>query len=68
MPTGAPFTVEIKDRGPGGARTLKTVQTNGSGYFQFRTPFKQGRRYSASTSLRDGTELTGPFVRVYVFK
>jgi hypothetical protein len=67
-PDGAPFTVKIQDRGTGGARTLKTVQTDGSGYFQFRTPFKQGRRYSASTSLPEGTELTGPFVRVYVFK
>jgi hypothetical protein len=66
-PAGAPFTVQVKSRG-GGAQTTKTVQTNGSGYFQFRTPFKQGRRYSASTSLPDGTELTGPFVRVYVFK
>jgi hypothetical protein len=67
-PKGAPFTVTIKARGPGAAHTIKTIRTNGNGYFQFRTTFKQGRRYSASTRLPDGTELTGPFVRVYAFK
>jgi hypothetical protein len=66
-PDGAPFTVTVESRG-GGAPIRKTVQTNGAGYFQFRTPFKQGRRYSAETRLPDGTELSGPFVRVYVFK
>ena len=58
----------IKATGPGGAHTLKTIHTTAGGYFQFRTPFRKGRRYSASTRLPDGTELTGPFVRVYVFK
>jgi hypothetical protein len=67
-PNGAPFTVTVKSRGPGPAHTLKTIRTNGNGYFQFRTTFRQGRRYSASTRLPDGTELTGPFVRVYAFK
>jgi hypothetical protein len=67
-PEGAPFTVTVKARGPGAERTLKTVHTNGAGYFQFRTPFVKGRRYSAETTLADGTELSGPFVRVYVFK
>lgn len=67
-PDGAPFTVTIKSRGPGPAHTLKTVHTNARGYFRFRTPFRKRRRYSASTRLPDGTELTGPFVRVYVFK
>jgi hypothetical protein len=67
-PNGGPFTVTIKARGPGAAHTLKTIHTTAGGYFQFRTPFRKGRRYSASTRLPDGTELTGPFVRVYVFK
>jgi hypothetical protein len=67
-PDGAPFTVTIKARGPGAAHTIKTIHTTASGYFQFRTPFRERRRYSASTRLPDGTELTGPFVRVYVFK
>lgn len=66
-PSGAPYTVKVKSRGPGPDPT-KTVRTNANGYFQFRTPFREGRRYSASTRLPDGTELTGPFVRVYSFK
>jgi hypothetical protein len=67
-PNGGPFLVTVKARGPGGAHTIKTIHTSGGGYFQFSTPFHEGRRYSASTRLPDGTELTGPFVRVYVFK
>jgi hypothetical protein len=67
-PKGAPFTVTVKARGPSAAHTIKTIHTNAAGYFQFRTTFHQGRRYSASTLLPDGTELTGPFVRVYAFK
>lgn len=67
-PKGGPFSVTVKARGPGAAHTLKTIHTSANGYFQFRTTFHQGRRYSASTLLPDGTELTGPFVRVYVFK
>ncbi|MEK6251200.1 MAG: hypothetical protein AABM43_04515 [Actinomycetota bacterium] len=67
-PKGGPFTVTVKARGPGAAHRLKTIHTSANGYFQFRTTFHQGRRYSASTRLPDGTELTGPFVRVYVFK
>jgi hypothetical protein len=67
-PNGGPFTVTVKARGPGAAHTIKTIHTSAGGYFQFSTPFHEGRRYSASTRLPDGTELTGPFVRVYVFK
>jgi hypothetical protein len=67
-PNGGPFTVTIKARGPEAAHTIKTIHTSAGGYFQFRTPFRKRRRYSASTRLPDGTELTGPFVRVYVFK
>jgi len=67
-PKGAPFTVTVKARGPSAAHTIKTIHTNAAGYFQFRTTFHQGRRYSASTLLPDGTELTGPFVRVYALK
>ena len=67
-PKGGPFTVTVKARGPGAAHRLKTIHSSANGYFRFRTTFHQGRRYSASTRLPDGTELTGPFVRVYVFK
>jgi hypothetical protein len=67
-PKGGSSSVTVKARGPGAAHTIKTIHTNANGYFQFRTPFHEGRRYSASTRLPDGTELTGPFVRVYVFK
>ena len=67
-PDGAPYTVTVKARGPGAERTLKTVHTSGAGYFHFSTPYTKGRRYSAETRLADGTELSGPFVRVYVFK
>jgi hypothetical protein len=66
-PQGAPFTVTVESRGPG-ADPTKRIRTNGNGYFQFSTVFRAGRRYSASTRLPDGTELTGPFVRVYAFK
>ena len=66
-PPGAPFTVTVRSRGPG-ADPTKTIRTNANGYFQFRTTLRKGRRYSASTRLPDGTELTGPFVRVYSFK
>jgi hypothetical protein len=66
-PDGAPFTVTVRSQGGGGSIN-KTIRTNANGYFQFRTPFRQGRRYSAETRLPDGTELSGPFVRVYVFK
>ncbi len=67
-PHSGPFRVTVKSRGPGAAHTLKTVHTSAAGYFQFSTTFRKGRRYSASTRLPDGTELAGPFVRVYVFK
>jgi hypothetical protein len=67
-PDGAPFVVTVKAKGPGAPHTLKTIHTSAGGYFQFRTPFRKRRRYSASTLLPDGTQLTGPFVRVYVFK
>jgi hypothetical protein len=67
-PKGAPYTVTVKAKGPGAEHTIKTIQTNGAGYFQFRTPFTKGRRYSAVTRLADGTELSGPLVRVYVFQ
>jgi hypothetical protein len=66
-PDGGPFTVTVKARRPG-THTIKTIRTTADGYFQFRTPFRKGRRYSASTRLPDGTELSGPFVRVYDFK
>jgi hypothetical protein len=63
-PKGGPYSVAVKANG----NTIRTIGTNAAGYFQFRTTFHQGRRYSASTLLPDGTELTGPFVRVYAFK
>lgn len=66
-PDGGPFEVTVQARGGGPAQTLKHVHTDSRGYFQFRTPFRKGRRYSASTRLPDGTELSGPFVRTYVF-
>ena len=61
--SSVPVTIRAK---PGGI--VKRIRANANGYFQFRTPFRAGRRYSASTRLPDGTELTGPFVRTYVFK
>jgi len=64
-PANSSVLVTIRAK-PGGV--VKRIRTNASGYFQFRAPFREGRRYSASTRLLDGTELTGPFVRVYVFK
>jgi hypothetical protein len=67
-PKGAPFNVTVKASGSGGAHTIKNIHTTLGGYFQFSTPFRKGRRYSASTRLPDGTQLTGPFVRTYVFK
>jgi hypothetical protein len=63
-PKGGPYSVTVKANGS----TIRTIGTNPAGYFQFRTTFKKGRRYSASTRLPDGTELIGPFVRVYVFE
>jgi hypothetical protein len=62
-PKGAPYSVTVKANGS----TIKTIGTNAAGYFQFRTTYKKGRRYSASTTLADGTELSGPSVRVYTF-
>lgn len=62
-PKGGPYTVTVK----AGPATIKTIQANAAGYFQFRTTYHKGRRYSASTHLSDGTELTGPSVRVYAF-
>jgi hypothetical protein len=62
-PKGAPFSVTVKANGS----TIRTIGTNAAGYFQFRTTYKKGRRYSASTTLPDGTELSGPSVRVYTF-
>jgi hypothetical protein len=64
-PADGSVLVTVRAR-PGGV--VKRIRTNASGYFQFRSPFRKGRRYSASTVLPDGTELTGPFVRTYVFK
>ncbi len=64
-PTNSSVQVTVRAK-PGGV--VKRIRTNASGYFKFRTPFREGRRYSASTRLPDGTELTGPFVRTYVFK
>jgi hypothetical protein len=67
-PHGGPFRVTVSVSGPGASHPLRTVGTNAAGYFQFRTSFRKRRRYSASTLLPDGSQLTGPFVRVYVFK
>jgi hypothetical protein len=67
-PKGGPYTVTVKARGAGGAHTIKTIHSSAGGYFQFSSPFRKGRRYSASTRLADGTQLTGPYVRSYVFK
>ncbi len=63
-PNGGSYSVTVKANGS----TLRTIGTNAAGYFQFRTNFRKGRRYSASTRLADGTELIGPSVRVYSFK
>ena len=65
---GGPYTVTVKARGGGASGTIKTIHTSAGGYFQFSTPFRKGRRYSASTQLSDGTQLAGPYVRSYVFK
>lgn len=62
-PKGGPYSVTVDANG----NTLRTIGTNAAGYFQFRTTYKKGRRYSATTRLTDGTELTGPSVRVYTF-
>jgi hypothetical protein len=67
-PKGGPYTVTVKGRGGGASGTIKTIRTSAGGYFQFSTPFRKGRRYSASTQLSDGTQLVGPYVRSYVFK
>ncbi len=64
-PSGGPFTVTVDATG---GRTIRTIHTNAAGYFQFRTKLRKGRRYSASTRLPDGTELSGPFVRAYTFR
>ncbi|MGH2981633.1 MAG: hypothetical protein ACRDKV_06290 [Solirubrobacterales bacterium] len=64
-PRGAPFPVSVEING---GRVLRRISTNANGYFQFRTNFRKRRRYSATTVLPDGTQLTGPFVRVYTFK
>lgn len=64
-PRGAPFNVSVEING---GRVLRRISTNAAGYFQFRTRFRKGRRYSATAVLQDGTTLTGPFVRVYEFK
>ena len=63
-PKGGPYNVTVK----AGATTIRSISTNAAGYFQFRTTFRKGRRYIASTRLPDGTELTGPSVRVYAFE
>jgi hypothetical protein len=54
----------IVDFKPGGR---KKVRTNRSGYFRFNTPFRRGRKYSASAET-GGQQLEGPFQRVYIFK
>jgi hypothetical protein len=67
-PRGGPFSVTIEAGGAGARHLLRTIGTDAGGYFRFSTRFRKGRRYSASTRLPDGTELSGPFVRTYVFK
>ena len=62
-PVTKPATVIIrfKDR-RGAAQTLRTVQTDAGGYFQFGTANKAGRRWSIAWSGNKG-----PFIRAYRF-
>jgi hypothetical protein len=68
-PGEGPERVEIRyrDGDAGSGQSLTAVQTNRDGYFQFNTPYRQGREWQATCALPAGAVLQGPFIRSYRF-
>jgi len=57
--------VEYRNRGARRYRTLRSVRTNATATFGFRTSSPAGRRYRIVWRAPDGIEFTGPGVRSY---
>lgn len=67
-PGEGPYRVEIRYRmRKGPSHRLRTVGTNRLGYFSFTSPYRAGRRWSASTELPGGRRLEGPYLHAYTF-
>jgi hypothetical protein len=67
-PVSAPQRVEVRYRnGTGPPHLLRTVRTNGRGYFSFKAPYRAGRKWAASATLPGGRRLAGPFLHSFSF-
>jgi hypothetical protein len=49
------------------AHVLRTVRTDGRGYFHIRSSYRAGRKWAASCTLPGGRDLEGPFLAAYSF-
>ena len=67
-PVSAPQRVEVRYRNATGPpHLLRTVRTNGRGYFSFKAPYRAGRKWAASATLPGGRRLAGPFLHAFSF-
>jgi len=67
-PAGGGNSVQIAYRDPGGGGdALGSVETDSRGYFSTTTFYRPKRRFQASTTLENGRQLQGPFIRAYRF-
>lgn len=63
-PGSGPVSVQISARAGGKVKLLRSVQTNGLGYFGFSAPRGSATRWQASAQV-GAQPLRGPFVRAY---
>jgi hypothetical protein len=67
-PASGPVRVRIRQRDSAGPPfLLRTMRTDGGGYFKFTEPLHDGRRWSAQATLPNGTLLEGPYIPAFGF-
>ena len=66
-PATGPTSVDIlyRNKGAGGYKLLRTVQTSATGVFSFKTKAKRGRKYKVRWTAPDGAVWGGPPIRAY---
>ena len=67
-PGTGPYRVEVRYRGRSGpSHTLRTLRTDGRGYFSLRAPYRAGRRWAARCELSGSQALAGPYLHAFSF-
>jgi len=65
-PADAATSVTLQYKNAKGSwRKLRTLTTNGRGYFSVKTSYRKGRAYRVKWTAADGTAYTGPKTRTY---